>query len=148
MQLIIGLLFYIFHDNKVLSADKRHPNKLKQKAALNFKRSTDMRDSQAIIDMMDAGHFICVRCIFSYLIAWLLLSGMYQICQILVFSSRNKSSNITKATTKRKQHIMNPPHIGLLRKWNAQTEWYHHNHNISGCFIVFCSIFDDARGEK
>lgn len=43
MQLIIGLLFYIFHDNKVLSADKRHPNKLKQKAALNFKRSTNMR---------------------------------------------------------------------------------------------------------
>lgn len=36
MQLIIGLLFYIFVINKVLSADKRHPNKLKPKLRTQF----------------------------------------------------------------------------------------------------------------
>lgn len=37
MHLVIGLLFHIICDiNKILSADKRHPNKLKQKLHTQF----------------------------------------------------------------------------------------------------------------
>lgn len=136
MQLIIGLLFYIFVIVKVLSADKRHPN--------------EKRESL----VMDARRFICVCGAYLLFDCVTTLSGMSETTKYVSFRYFLLEMKWNKKTP-------NSSNITKTAHYESTLDYYVSRIRNSGGIIIITtflkvllffsshrSIFDDARGKK